>query len=811
MTFANGLRRRGVALTVSALMCAGSAHASGPGEAAPWYLDQFGGSRADLARRYDGELGVVMARAPKPLLYLDWRLLHRQRVGRDAGLALSRPCCDAAPTTDGTPTGPNRWLETRKRVADAPKGADYLETSRPGPNYTRTPTCFDEAFDTAAATLQDRISRFGAAAPPVKAWLAAQDAVFDACSHAEAALPAPMAGAPDWLRADRAYQEAAFALYQDHNTDAALRFEAIARDRVSPWRGMGLYLAARARVKEAVARPSPSAAQAADSAIDRLAKAPPDTFGRSRLLALRHILDFRERPQALFKELEAMLSRPDATAETAIAFRDLVDLAAGGKGSSDVLDWIATLKPAPSPAEMQQINAGPEAGQPAQIAAAEDRARIRALAHAMDRYRERHDAAWLIAALSLADRTDAQAEALVHEVTGVPADDPAWLTAQFHSVRLSMTVADKAELRRRLDGILSRSSLTAGDRNLLLALRAQLATTPAEFVKYALRSRVCVDYGGPNASDATACARDAWPTDSVQPYGVFDKDGGDGLAGLGEDARAIIDRAPLDLRMSIGRDLQLPEKLRLDVSLTNFARAVDLQDNGAIDELSLALAALLPEMAADFRAIPKATPGPDKRFAEFFVLAKIPGLKEDLVNLTRPQGKVADYQGQWSIWFVEAKGPPSKDAAPPPLDAYQVGGYRGEAGRLEDAKTDLVCLGECGKGSALLVVPPFAQTAMARGVADRGYFRQPVVEYAETGGVKPLAPPPPGAVCAWEEMLAYVTAHPRDPRSPEALYWLVHVGRFGGSHDHSGRRAFKLLHARYGSSAFAKQTKYFYD
>jgi hypothetical protein len=100
---------------------------------------------------------------------------------------------------------------------------------------------------------------------------------------------------------------------------------------------------------------------------------------------------------------------------------------------------------------------------------------------------------------------------------------------------------------------------------------------------------------------------------------------------------------------------------------------------------------------------------------------------------------------------------------------------------------------------------------MPRGAVERGYFHQPVVDYDETGAVKPLAPAPPGAVCAWDEMLAYIAAHPKDPRSPEALYWLVHVGRFGGSHEHSGRRAFKLLHSRYGASAFAKQTKYYYD
>ena len=90
-------------------------------------------------------------------------------------------------------------------------------------------------------------------------------------------------------------------------------------------------------------------------------------------MALKHVLDFRARPQALFKELDQALGRPDASPETAVAFRDLVDLAAEGKGASEALDWIATLKPAPSAAEIQEINAAPLSSQDAQTAAAETR------------------------------------------------------------------------------------------------------------------------------------------------------------------------------------------------------------------------------------------------------------------------------------------------------------------------------------------------------------------------------------------------------------------------------------------------------
>ena len=63
----------------------------------------------------------------------------------------------------------------------------------------------------------------------------------------------------------------------------------------------------------------------------------------------------------------------------------------------------------------------------------------------------------------------------------------------------------------------------------------------------------------------------------------------------------------------------------------------------------------------------------------------------------------------------------------------------------------------------------------------------------------------------WEYLLDYAAQHSPDPRVPAVLHWLIHVGHFGQSHDHSGRRAFQLLHSRYPNSAWAKENPCFYD
>jgi hypothetical protein len=66
-------------------------------------------------------------------------------------------------------------------------------------------------------------------------------------------------------------------------------------------------------------------------------------------------------------------------------------------------------------------------------------------------------------------------------------------------------------------------------------------------------------------------------------------------------------------------------------------------------------------------------------------------------------------------------------------------------------------------------------------------------------------------VAAWDEMLVFAQANPKHPQVPEALYWIIRAGRWGGSHNHSGRRAFELLHKAYPTSTWAKRSPYYFD
>ncbi len=793
-------RIRALLATLLALMAA-PVLASGPGYMSPWYLDEYGGDKVDLEAFYAGRVGVVMPTAPRPMLFMSWRLLHRKKVGAAAGEALAVPCCGDSFFDNYDAVA--AWLKTR---SDIP-GASPMTALQTGPGsyfFTETPNCFPEAFHVAAETLTDRARRFGGSSPAVKAWLAGQDVVFAACSSQDGQLPPAPPSAPAWLRFDRGYQQAALALYSGRNLEAAKRFDEIAKEAGSPWRASGLYLAVRADMRQALQDKSAASFARAEAAVSRLAAAPSGTFGQGEVRGMRHVLAYRERPKAYFADLAGLLDRPELGSTAAVDFRDFVDLGGQQPTPPAVLDWIATLKAADVGSAGQVTQATPEDPQ-----ASPQRAR----AHALARWAASRDSAWLIAAMSLTNPGEPGSDVLASQARTIGEGDPAWLSVQYHLIRLTIAKTPAGQTRRRLDAILARQDLSVSDRNLFMAQRTQVAVGLRDFERFALRWRLCADtpFEAFDRPKAVRCVRADWLGDGSQPSGLYDGAGYKGVTGFGEDARAIIDRAPLAIRLAISADARLPRALRLDVALTSFGFAVGAQDNVHIDQAARQLLVLLPLLAPELRGVLSAKPGPDKRFAEFFVLAKDPGIRPDLdPDYARPEGRrVVDFQSHWADWVLVRT--PSAPGHPPSLAAYQTSGTGagpgyGDTPGTPDALTDLSCLGECGEGASPLRLPDFVAAERAASLNERRRF----AVFEERYDDKPQ-PYPAGGVAVWDEMLEYCRTHPSDPRVPEALHWLVHVGHFGGSHNHSGHRAFKLLQASYAGSYCAKKTRYYDD
>jgi hypothetical protein len=556
---------------------------------------------------------------------------------------------------------------------------------------------------------------------------------------------------------------------------------------------LGPYLTARALVREARATKTPKAFADAHAAIAALAAAPAGTFAQSQAPILTMIVNERENPAKVAAALNVQLSGPTLRDDAAVDFRDYVDLNDKTVPPPQILDWIATMKAETGGAPKLDPDA-----QGAAITTSQNQVIAYCLAHAQARWAATHDPAWLIAAMSLASPSDSAAPALVKAAAGVPASSLAAVTLAYNSVRLSIASAPQAQTRAVLDAMLARHDLSATDRNLFTAERMQVAESPAVFAHLALRPRVCADDTG-----ADGCLHGNF-NDEEQQSNIYDADN---KVGLGPDARALIDRLPLTERVALVDDPAIPATLRLDIALTSWTRAVMLQDNAQIDALTLKLEAMMPPLATDWERVVKTAPGPDKRFAEFFILAQVPGMATDLETYTRPVGaRIADWQGAWYDWMILPAGATNGDSAPPCLEAYTPDGSCDNSADATDtsdatlwAASDVVCLTYCGQGSFPLRRPDFAAAAVDRATKERKAMAQPYSDGDVLGA------------SVWDEVLAYASAHPKDSRSPEALYWLVHITRYGHSHDHVSHKAFDILHARYPTTTWAKETKYYYD
>jgi hypothetical protein len=75
---------------------------------------------------------------------------------------------------------------------------------------------------------------------------------------------------------------------------------------------------------------------------------------------------------------------------------------------------------------------------------------------------------------------------------------------------------------------------------------------------------------------------------------------------------------------------------------------------------------------------------------------------------------------------------------------------------------------------------------------------------------KKLRALPSGTRWLGEQTLKFATAHPEDPRVPEALYRVVRASRYGVPDGEISKKAFRVLHGRYEGSEWAKRTPYWF-
>lgn len=247
------LLRRIVAVGLTAVFvlnaAAPPARACGPSSIDPIYVFTEG---PDLPFEpfVNGKIGIVQSTFGRKTLAIAYRYLNGGSFTAEEQKALVLALKGKSPEGDGNDPL-KAWVATRKEFLAENEKLPQLYAERRNGGYDFFPNCSSNAFEVATETLKDRATSYGRDDRNVRAWLSAQDVVFQNCAGGSTIPAEAGKDSPTWLQKDREYQIGAAQFYSLKFDEARKRFEAIAADAESPWQSTADYLVARTLVRHA--------------------------------------------------------------------------------------------------------------------------------------------------------------------------------------------------------------------------------------------------------------------------------------------------------------------------------------------------------------------------------------------------------------------------------------------------------------------------------------------------------------------------------------------------------------------------------
>ena len=409
---------------------------------------------------------------------------------------------------------PNPWLTARNQVPGIAQQKDidaYRQVKKDG-YFDTYLNCNDDAFRTAASTLQRVRTK-----PFAAQWIAGQDMVFADCSKG-ADIPQP--AADPQLRPERAYQIASAKFYSEQYDAAHQDFQTIAIDASSPWHEIAPYLAARCSIRA-------GKFDQADGELRRVAADPARPRWHAPANALLGYVRSRLNPPERMHELALALMKPNSQAtigQDLIDYRMLYDRNVTPSPDDDLSAWIRSF---------QTGGRG-----------------------AVEKWRASHTLPWLVAALQAAGSTDSNLDELLTAAAAIKADSPAYLTVNYHRIRL----LPPDEARVLADRILA-DNPPISTQNQIRAERMSLARDFTEFLRYAPRRPVAV------------------MTYEIQPPDTQEDD-------LDGDAAEVFDsKLPLAYWKQAEASSLLPDHVRKELARVIFVRTLLLSDAPPFDQV----------------------------------------------------------------------------------------------------------------------------------------------------------------------------------------------------------------------------------
>ncbi|HBB87302.1 MAG TPA: hypothetical protein DC047_06775 [Blastocatellia bacterium] len=704
-----------------------------------------------------GDLGTIQPSYARSYLYVAYRYLNGSSFTPEEQNALVELWRDRLNLRweQSEAQSVKRWLEARNKVPGA-AAITNLEVyrSREKPNqYETYLNCQKDSFETAADTLAARTKQWAADSASVKTWVEAQDQVFANCSEGKH-IPAPIAADADALsRADRQYQIAAANFYAGDFDQALAGFQSIAADPSSPWHDSAPYLIARAFLRKASLGADEQKAASLTESEKQL----------NKILASDELKQSHENARRLLSLVRLRLHPKDVVRDLAIS---LTGKKTNANLKQELWDYTVLLdqfvgdEPAPAfPAKVAELG-GDDLTDWLLTFQSE---KPEAAAHAIERWQATSSVPWLIAALAKVDSQNPSVETLKRAGSAIPSQSPAFPSAVFQIVRLNIAAGRPNEARTILDELFKkdRAHLNASALNSFRHQRMLVAKNMDEFLTYAQSVPAGMSWNDDGREIPAEADDVSEGLKSLQGKPLFDD----------VAAKLLNQKIPLSLLKQAAVSKTLPEHLRRDVAQAAWLRAVILRDEITAAELTPTLKSLAPEMALLLDNFLAAPDWQAKQFAGIYAWLKFPGLEpivDSGIGRQVPLGEQDSYRDNW--WCSAA---------------YPAGAVDSE----EAAKK---------RGANEVMAPAFLTRAQEANANK---------EYALLSS--------PGAAPNYisQQVVAWATRNPNDPRVPEALHLAVNTTRHGCTDKQTGKwskAAYDFLHRRYPNNAWTKRTPYWF-
>jgi len=657
------------------------------------------------------------------------------------------------------------WLKARAQVTSAtvPEIVTFRKVSDLPDSYGQFENCPSSAFQNAIQALNSRITKYGASSTYVKDWVNGQDDVFCHCGSRaydyktkivapEGPFPSelPTGTNPD-LKSDRDYQLAAAHFYAKRYDEAEQEFLSIAKDDNSPWKNVGLYMAARCMIRKGTL-PDEVDKESLAKASDLLNQILKDEKLSTLQASARGLLSF-------------IRCQGNAKGQLVDFSTNMFDPAQASSLRQSIYDYTFLLDKYFSSQDAYCEQATPEANKILTLLKENDLSDWvlafqtakgdQAKARSLERWRETHSLPWLIAALSKIDPGSSDGPELMREARAVAPTSPGYPTVRYWMINLLMKGNHNEEAAKALNEVLQ-VKLPPSALNQFLNFKIVLvAPSLKEFIQLSVRRPIAsfVDYSdefpdpdeGIKLLDATNFAYAANPCFVPLAADILNQD------------------VPLNLLKDAAFISTAGTNPRFDLAQAAWVRAVLLKR----DDVALALVPLLkklkPALVPLLDAYAQAKSAAERQFAASFLILKNPGSRP-CVTPGQPRdidyGRIETYgDNWWRSWGT----PEAPGGGKPNLCSVTYPRFLTTAD-VAAAKAEVKAGQALGDGLDFLVA----------------------------------------------NVLTYAEKHPQDARLPEALHLSVKASKLGALSGPYSKRAFRLLHQRYGNTPWAKKTPYYY-